>query len=127
MPVGSAAFADGDSHASVPAGSLPVVSSSAYLRALLSHLLAQHASLSSGQARLTLTPSAITVLHRRREELREVMSDREARAKGTARRSVGGVSIESLNKLFVMLASLVGDRERALQRGLATHSRAKIR
>jgi hypothetical protein len=97
-------------------GPLVVVSSAAYLHALLTHLIVHHRALSAGSARFTLTPSAMTVLARRREELQQVMSDREARARGDARRTVGGMSVENLNKLFVMLASLVSYQSSAPRR-----------
>ena len=61
--------------------------------------------LSSGQGALQLSLSALTLLYRRREEMQQLFSNREAVQAGRAK-ELHGVSVALMNRLFLLLATL---------------------
>jgi hypothetical protein len=83
-----------------------LVSSASFLRHLYRHMVSNHSVLISGGASLQLSLSALTLLHQRREELQQLLSDRDAVREGRAN-ELKGMQVFMLNKLFLLLSSLV--------------------
>lgn len=83
-----------------------LVASAEFLCRLYRHLLAHQTALNAGDAALRLSLSALSLLHQRRDELQRMLSDR-TRPHHQRATSIRGVTVTTLNKLFVMLATLV--------------------
>ena len=106
--VSSSADSASLSHVDVQRAHL-LVASAEFLCRLYRHLLAHQSDLNAGVAALRLSLSALSLLHQRREELQRMLSDR-TRTQQQRATSIRGVTVTTLNKLFVMLATLVRDQ-----------------
>ena len=97
-------------------------SCASFLHSLYRHLLAHTGQLAAGEVALQLGLGALTLLHYRRDELQKRLSDRSdsANASAAAAAAAGtepeirGVPITIMNKIFIMLSTLVRTRSSAL-------------